>query len=107
MKLHRIFLPKKFNDGKLIPMKLILEIAEQIEERFGAYSINPFAYLPIIQGCWTDGVGMNYKEPMFLLELFVEDTFKNSDWIKAYRVMIEQKLDQKRIFIIEMNAEVV
>jgi|SRR3989338_9947754 len=107
MKLYRIFLPKKYNTNEEIPMNLILQIAEEIEKRFGAYSMNPFAYLPIIQGSWKDNEGLNYKEQMFLLELFVEDTFENKEWIQAYKVMIKQKLKQKEIFIIGLNAEIV
>ena len=107
MKLYKIFLPKRYNGGELIPIKLIMKIAEEIEERFGAYSLNPFAFLPLIQGSWKDGIGEAYKEKMFLLELFIEDTFKNQEWIKAYKTLIKQKLDQKEIFIIEQNAEIV
>lgn len=88
-------------------MKLIFSIAEEIEDRFGAYSLDPFAHLPVIQGCWTDETGLNYKEQMFLLELFVEDTFDNRKWIIAYKEMIKQKLKQKEIFIMEMNAEII
>lgn len=107
MKLYRIFLPKKYNNKTKIPWKIILGIAEQIEKRFGGYSMNPFAYLPIIDGSWTEEENLNYKEQMFLLEVFVEDTFKNKAWIKAYKEIIKQDLDQKEIFIIEMNAETV
>jgi len=53
MKLYRIFLPKKFNDGTLIPTKIILEIAEEIRKKFGGYSLDPFGRLPVIQGIWT------------------------------------------------------
>ncbi len=107
MKLYRIFLPKKYNSKEKIPMRLILDVAEEIENRFGAYSLNPFAYLPIIQGSWTDDSGLTYREEMFLLEVFVEDTFANKEWIQAYKVLIKQKLIQKAIFIIGMDAEIV
>lgn len=88
-------------------MTMILKIAEEIEKRFGGYSMNPFAYLPVIDGSWMDKEGLNYKEEQFLFEIFVEDTFKNKNWIRAYKEIIKQELDQKEIFIIEMNAEIV
>ena len=105
MKLYRIFLPKTYNTGMKIPWKIILAVAEKIEQRFGAYNMNPFAYLPVVKGSWTDDGGKNYKEQMFLLEIFIEDTFDNKSWLKAYKEMIRQDLEQKEIFIIEMNAE--
>lgn len=107
MKLYRIFLPKKYNNKKKIPIGQIIHIAEEIEERFGAYSINPFAFLPAIEGSWKGDDGLQYKEEMFLLEIFMEDTFKNKEWLQAYKVMIKQRLKQKEIFILELSAEVV
>ena len=106
MKLYRIFIPNTYNDKTKIPMKIIQEIAEQIEERFGAYSLDPFAHLPVIQGFWKDSDRLKYEEEHFLLELFTEDTFENRKWITAYKEMIRQKLKQKEIFIMEINAEV-
>lgn len=41
MKLYRLFLPKRFNNGKLIPSSKMLKIAEEIREKFGAYSFDP------------------------------------------------------------------
>jgi len=107
MKLYRIFLPKTFNDKKKIPEKIIQTIAEKIQERFGGYSLDPFAHLPVIQGSWQDNEGLKYEEEHFLLELFIEDTFENKKWISAYKEMIRQDLKQKEIFILQMDAEVV
>ena len=39
------------------------------------------------------------------IEIFVEDTFDNKNWLKTYKEMIRQDLKQKEIFVIEMNAE--
>ncbi len=107
MKLYRIFIPKTYDTKIKIPMKIIQEIAEKIEERFGAYSLDPFTHLPVIQGCWKDKDGLKYEEEHFLFELFLEDTFENKKWIEAYKEMIRQELKQKEIFILEMNAEIV
>lgn len=107
MKLYRIFIPKTYDTKTKIPMKIIQKIAEQIEERFGAYSLDPFTNLPVIQGCWKDSQNLKYEEKHFLFELFVEDTFDNKKWITAYKEMIKQELKQKEIFIMELNAEIV
>ncbi|MAH49423.1 hypothetical protein CMI37_26610 [Candidatus Pacearchaeota archaeon] len=107
MKLYRIFIPKTYDTKIPVPMEIIGGIASEIEERFGGYSLDPFTHLPVIQGSWKDGDGLKYKEEHFLLELFLEDTFENKKWIEAYKEMIRQKLKQKEIFILEINAETV
>lgn len=107
MKLYRIFLPKKFNNGKLIPRAKILKIAEEIEEKFGAYSLDPFGRLPIIQGIWTSEKQKKYQEEMSILDLVVEDTFDNQKWFKAMKEKWRQDLEQEELFIISQNAEIV
>ena|SRR3989344_4399524 len=107
MKLYRIFLPKRFNDGKLIPSKIILKIAEEIRERFGAYSLDPFGRLPIIQGIWTSEKERKYQDEMNILDLLVEDTFDTKKWFKAKREIWRQELKQEELFIIVQDAEII
>lgn len=107
MKLYRIFLPKKFNDGTPIPTKIILKIAEEIREKFGGYSLDPFGRLPVIQGIWTSDQKKQYREDMNLLDLFVEDTFDIQKWFKAKKELWRQELQQEELFIIVQNAEIV
>ena|SRR3989344_1419787 len=107
MKLYRIFLPKRFNDGKLIPLNKILKIAEEIREKFGAYSLDPYGRLPIIQGVWTSEKRKKYQEEMNILDLFVEDTFDIQKWFRAKREIWRQELAQEELFIIVQNAEII
>ena len=107
MKLYRIFLPKWFNNGKLIPSNKILKIAEEIREKFGAYSFDPFGRLPIIQGVWTSEKQKKYQEEMSILDLFVEDTFDIQKWFKAKKEIWRQDLEQEELFIIVQNAEII
>ncbi len=107
MKLYRLFLPKLYNNGNKIPKKKILEVTQQIREKFGSLSISPFATLPIIQGTWTSSTKKQFEEPMFLIEIFLEDTFDNTKWIKSFKEIIRQKLGQEEIFLISQDAELV
>ena len=85
MKLYRLFLPQTYNDGKSIPNEIIFKITEKIRDRFGAYSLNPHATLPIIEGTWTSPTTKKrFTETMTLIEIFLEDTHKNKEWIKAF-----------------------
>ena len=107
MKLYRIFLPKFDNTGQRIDTKKIRQVTERIREKFGAYSLNPFARLPIIEGVWTsDKTSKTYTEPMFLVELFVQDTFDNQKWLRSFKEMVRQDLSQEALFVIVQNAEI-
>ena len=107
MKLYRIFIPKNYNNGKPIESKKIRKVTEGIQERFGGYSLNPFASLPIIQGVWTsDETNKIYSEPQYMIELFVEDTFDNQKWLKSFKEMTRQELQQEEIFVIVQDAEI-
>jgi len=107
MKLYRLFLPKRFNNGKLIPTNKILKIAEEIREKFGAYSFDPYGRLPIIQGIWTSTKKRKYEDEMNILDLFVEDTFDIQKWFQAKKEIWRQELEQEELFIIVQNAEII
>lgn len=107
MKLYRLFLPKFYNDGRDIPKNKILKITQQIREKFGSFSVNPFATLPIIQGTWTSPTKKQFEESMFLIEIFLEDTFNNMKWIISFKELIRQDLEQEEIFLICQDAELV
>lgn len=106
VKLYRIFLPKYYNNSNLIEPKKIRKITEQIQEKFGAYSLNPFARLPIIEGIWTSDTKKVYSDTLYCVELFVEDTFNNQSWLKAFKEMARQELQQEELFVIVQNAEI-
>lgn len=108
MKLYRIFIPKCYKDGKRIETKKIRKVLEDIRKRFGAYSLNPLAVLPLIQGVWTSNLTNKiYREQVFMVELFVQDTFDNQRWLKAFKEMARQELEQEEIFIIVQDAEII
>ncbi len=107
MKLYNIFLPKKYNDGKEIEQAKIQKIVAEITEKFGAYSLDPHARLPVIQGVWTsDEDDKVYEDEIYLIELFIEDTFANKKWISVRRDLWRQELAQKELFVIVQDAEI-
>ncbi len=108
MKLYRLFIPKKYNNGKEIESEKILTITKGIEKKFGSYSINPHATLPIIQGKWLDQASKKtYEDELFCVELFVEDTFDNCNWLKSFTEIARQELNQKELFVLCQNAELI
>ena len=108
MKLYRIFIPKCYNDGNKIETKKIRKVLGEIREHFGAYSLNPLATLPLIEGIWTsDTIDKIYKEQVFMVELFLQDTFDNQKWLKSFKEIVRQELKQEEIFIIVQDAEII
>ena len=107
MKLYRIYLPKRYNDGKEVKQEKIRKIAEEIREKFGGYSLNKPSNLPFIQGVWTSNKDSQiYKEEMYLIELFIEDTFDNQKWMSAHKEIWGQELRQQELFVIVQDAEI-
>lgn len=107
MKLYRLYLPKFFNDGTTIPLEKTTKIMNEMEEKFGGYSLDPFGKLPIIQGVWVSPDNRRYTDEMFVLELFVEDTFDIKKWFKAKKEIWRQELNQKELFVIVQDAEII
>lgn len=105
MKLYRIFLPKKYNNGKKIPDKKFREIADQLMKKFKTYSFHPHAQLPLIEGEWVGELGKIYKDECFCIEIFVQDTFDNQKWLKSFTEIVRQLLKQTELFVLCQNAE--
>ena len=106
MKLYSIFLPKNYNNKKPIQTKKIRRITKEIREKFGSYSADPHAKLPIIEGTWTSETKKLFNETMTAVQVFTEDTYKTQRWFKAKKETWAQELDQEVLFIIEQHAEI-
>jgi len=106
MKLYSIYLPKTYNSKKPIPTKKIRKITEEVREKFGEYSIDPYAKLPLIEGIWTSETKRLFRESMYMIQIFTQDTYDTQKWIKAMKEVWRQALDQKVLFIIEQHAEI-
>jgi len=107
MKLYRIYIPKKYNGGEEIPILEITKILNQVEEKFGGYSIDPFGRLPLI-GIWKDPKNhKRYEDEVQILELFVEDTLNIKKWFSAMKELWRQQLKQEEFFIIVQDAEII
>lgn len=106
MKLYRIYLPKKYNDSTIIPSQLIAKITEQIHEKFGGYTLDPFGRLPIMQGIWKSPQDIIYQDEINVVEIFVEDTLDIKKWFRANQELWRQELKQDKLFIIVQDADV-
>jgi len=107
MKLYKIFIPKKYNDGTSIPLEKTTNILNEVEKKFGGYTLNPFGRLPLI-GVWNDHNNKKrYVDEVQILELFVEDTIDIKKWITAVKELWRQELKQAELFIMVQDAEII
>jgi len=107
LKLYRIFLPKFYNDRKPIEAPKIRKITGSLTDKFGGYTLNPLAYLPLMEGAGTSPkTNKIYTEQVFCIELFIQDTFDNQKWMQAFSEMVRQELKQEELFVIVQNAEI-
>ncbi len=107
MKLYRLYLPTRYNDGKEIEIEKLNSITEKIERRFDGCSLYPSVKPPIIQGIWIDKkISKRYEDSIVMTEVIVEDTIKNQKWFKSFKKTIKKELKQKEILIIVQYAEV-
>ncbi len=107
MKLYRIFIPKKYNEGTIIPIEKTTKILNEVEERFGGYTIDPFGRMPLI-GVWNNPKDrQRYIDEVQILELFVEDTMDIKKWFNANKELWRQHLKQEEFLIIVQDAEII
>jgi hypothetical protein len=108
LKLYRIFLPKVYNNGKPIEKEKIRKVTDDLTKKFGGYTLNPLAYLPLMEGVGTSNKTHKiYTEQVICIELFIQDTFNNQSWMKAFTEMIRQEFKQEELFVIVQNAEII
>jgi len=107
MKLYKIFIPKKYNNGSIIPLEKTTKILNQVEEKFGGYTIDPFGRMPLI-GVWNNPKDkQRYIDEVQILELFVEDTMNIKKWFNSMKELWRQDLEQEEFLIIVQDAEII
>ena len=72
----------------------------------GSTSFNPSGRLPFIQGIWTSQERKIYVDEIYLIDLFIEDTFEHIKWLKNKKEIWKNNLKQKELFIIIQDAEI-
>ncbi len=107
MKLYKIFIPKKYHDGTAIPLEKTTKILNEVEEKFGGYTVDPFGRMPLI-GVWNNLKSkQRYIDEVQIMELFVEDTMDIKKWFSANKELWRQLLGQEEFLIIVQDAEII
>ena len=96
-----ILLPRRFNDGQLIPDELIADTLLELEERFGAVS----SETQIIRGLWR------YEDQLFrdeLIRMFVDtpDIPDSRQFFVEFKERVKVRFQQIDIWITTYSIEV-
>ncbi len=96
-----ILLPRRFNDGRDVPLERLGIALDEIVDRFGAASFEPTA----IQGFWRHE-GIVYSDSLTKLVVDVEDTDENRQWMRDYKARWKEKLEQLDLWLISHEIDV-
>ena len=97
MKKHRryeILLPKRFNDGRLVPRALLRETFRELEIRFGAAS----AERQTIVGAWRQGA-KTYHDELVRMFVDVSATSENDAFFTDFKEKLKSRFGQLDIWI--------
>jgi hypothetical protein len=75
---YEILLPRRFNDGGLVPPVLLADTLIELRRQFGAVSCEPQS----IQGQWQHQ-GEVYRDELVRVFVDVEDTPENREFFSA------------------------
>jgi hypothetical protein len=91
---YEILLPRKFNDGRPVPDRVISETLAELEDRFSAVSWET----QTIQGAWQQH-GVRYRDEMFRVFVDVEDRPEHRQFFLSYKQQLKSRFEQLDIWM--------
>ena len=91
---YEILLPRRFNDGRPVPSRLVTETLVELRERFGGASCET----QTIRGQWQQQ-GRVYKDELVRLFVDVEDTDENRSFFVALKEGLKARFQQIDILL--------
>src|SRR5438477_8299746 len=96
-----VLLPHQFNDGRVVPEKLLGKAYLEIFDHFGAVSYERQK----ITGFWRHK-GKIYHEKFSRIVVDVEDTAKNRQWMRGFKIRWKETLEQIELWIVSYRVEI-
>ena len=96
---YEILLPIKFNDGSPVPDELLIEVREELVEKFGGLTTMPPS--TPAEGWWRSGEVL-YKDDIVIYRV---TTVQDEDmFFKQYKDTLAKRFDQEEIWIERVEA---
>src|SRR5262249_49090576 len=91
---YEILLPRRYNDGRRVPARLVTETMFELREKFGAASCET----QTIHGQWPHQ-GWAYQHELVGVFDDVEDTKKNRQFFLDFKVRLKTRFDQIELWV--------
>ena len=91
---YEILLPRRYNDGRRVPARLVTETMVELRERFGAASCET----QTIRGQWQHQ-GSVYQDELVRVFADVEDTPENRQFFLSFKPRLKSRFDQIEIWL--------
>ena len=98
---YEILLPRRYNDGRRVPARLITETMVELRERFGAASCET----QTIRGQWQHQ-GSVYRDELVRVFADVEDTPENRQVFVGLKTRLKSRFDQIEIWLTSYPIDV-
>ncbi len=101
MKKIEIIIPLFYNDGKEIEQTKLDKVKRELLGKFGGLSISP-----IINGYWINEK-TEYDDINKVYTVITPEDNELNSWISNYKKWLEHMLDQKEIFIVISEVDII
>ena len=99
---YGILLPRNFNDGTPVPLRLLVETKDELVAQFGGATI----HREPVTGYWVSE-GVEYRDVMLRVTVAARATRANQAFIRQYKEVLKQRFDQREIWIIEYRIRII
>jgi len=97
-----ILLPLRFNDGSAVPPVLIATTLLELEQRFGAVSVETQA----VQGMWQHQ-GQSYRDDLTRVFVDVPEGEPSFEFFRDFKVTLKERFQQLDIWMTTYPVEVI
>lgn len=98
---YELLLPRRFNDGRPVPRKLLLDTVLELMRQFNAVSKES----QVISGTW-ENEGRTYRDELVRLFLDVPDTSKSRHFFLRFKEQRKKRFQQIDLWITAYPVEV-
>jgi hypothetical protein len=99
---YEILLPRTFNDGTPVPVRLFLDTKDDLVRQFGGATFHEEA----VTGYWLSD-DIEFKDVMVRVTVAARATPENEAFIRQYKEVLKQRFDQKEIWIVEYRVRII
>lgn len=91
---YEILLPRRYNDGRRVPARLVTETIVELREKFGAATCET----QTIRGQWQYQ-GSVFQDELVRVFADVEDTPENRQFFLGFKARLKSRFDQIEIWL--------